>query len=47
MCLQHNQREREIKKKFPSIIEEQVYDVQLNVVVIEPPIQSDLEALEI
>ena len=39
MCLQHNQRE--IKKKFPSIIEEQVYVVQLNVVVIEPLIQSD------
>ena len=39
MCFQHNQRE--IKKKFPSIIEEQVYVVQLNVVVIEPLIQSD------
>ena len=39
MCFQHNKRE--IKKKFPSIIEEQVYVVQLNVVVIEPPAQSD------
>ena len=38
MCFQHNKRE--IKKKFPSIIEEQVYVVQLNVVVIEPPAQS-------
>ena len=35
------EREREIKKKFPSIIEEQVYVVQLNFVVIEPPAQSD------
>ena len=39
MCFQHNKRE--IKKKFPSTIEEQVYVVQLNVVVIEPPTQSD------
>ena len=39
MCFQHNKRE--IKKKFPSIIEEQVYVVQLNVVVIETPAQSD------
>ena len=40
MCFQNNQRE--IKKKFPSVIEEQVYVVQLNVVVvIEPPFQSD------
>ena len=39
MCFQHNKRE--IKKKFPSTIEEQVYVVQLNVVVIEPPAQSD------
>ena len=31
----------EIKKKFPSIFDEQVYVLQLNVVVIEPPIQSD------
>ena len=38
MWFQHNKRE--IKKKFPSIIEEQVYVVQLNV-VIEPPTQSD------
>ena len=40
MCFQNNQRE--IKKKFPSVIEEKVYVVQLNVVVIEPPFQSDL-----
>ena len=39
MCFQNNQRE--IKKKFPSVIEEPVYVVQLNVVVIEPPFQSD------
>ena len=39
MCFQYNQRE--IKKKFPSTIEEHVYVVQLNVVVIEPLIQSD------
>ena len=39
MCFQHNQWE--IKKKFASIIEEQVYVVQLNVVVLEPSIQSD------
>ena len=39
MCFQHNQTE--IQKKFPSFIEEQVYVVQLNVVVIEPLIQSD------
>ena len=39
MCFQHNHRE--IKKKFPSVIEEQVYVVQHNVVVIEPLIQSD------
>ena len=39
MCFQHNKRE--IKKKFPSFIEEKVYVVQLNVVVIEPPTQSD------
>ena len=39
MCFQHNRSE--IKKKFPSIIEEQVYVVQLNVVVIEPPTQTD------
>ena len=39
MCFQHNQRE--IKKKFPSIIEEKVYVIQLNIVEIEPPIQSD------
>ena len=39
MCFQNNQRE--IKKKFPSVIEEKVYVVQLNVVVIEPPFQSD------
>ena len=39
MCFQHNKRE--IKKKFPSTIEEKVYVVQLNVVVIEPPAQSD------
>ena len=35
MCSQNNQRE--IKKKFPSVIEEQIYVVQLNVVVIELP----------
>ena len=40
MCFQNNQRE--IKQKFPSIIEQQVYVVQLNVVVIEPPIQSGI-----
>ena len=39
MCFQNNQRE--IKKKFSSVIEEQVYVVQPNVVVIEPPFQSD------
>ena len=44
MCFQHNKRE--IKKKFPSIIEEQVYVVQLNVVVIEPP-SNQTSALEI
>ena len=32
------EREREIKQKFPFIIEEHVYVVQLNIVVIEPPI---------
>ena len=32
MCFQHNKRE--ITKKFPSIIEEQVYVVQLNVVAL-------------
>ena len=40
MCFQ--QKQREIKKKFLSVIEEQVYVVQLNVVVIEPPFQSDV-----
>ena len=40
MCFQHKQRE--IKKNLPSVIEEQVYVVQLNVVVIEPPFQSDV-----
>ena len=39
MCFQHNQRE--IKKKIPYIIEEQSFVVQLNVVEIEPLIQSD------
>ena len=39
MYFQH--KKREIKKKFPSINAEQVYVVQLNVVVIEPPAQSD------
>ena len=44
MCFQHKQRE--IKKNFPSVIEEQVYVVQLNVVVIEPPL-NQTSALEI
>ena len=39
MCFQNNQRES--KKKFPSKIEEQLYDVQINVVVEEPPVQLD------
>ena len=39
MCFQ--QKQREIKKNLPSVIEEQVYVVQLNVVVIEPPAHSD------
>ena len=39
MCFQNNQRE--IKKKFPSDSEEQVYVLQLSVVVIELPFQSD------
>ena len=39
MCFQHKQRE--IKKNLPSGFEEQVYVVQLNVVVIEPPAQSE------
>ena len=44
MCFQHKQRE--IKKNFSSVIEEQVYVVQLNVVVIEPP-PNQTSALEI
>ena len=40
MCFQ--QKQREIKKNLPSVIEEQVYVVQLNAVVIEPPFQSDV-----
>ena len=39
MCFR-TQQERD-HKKLPSIIEEQVYVVQLNFVVIEPPAQSD------
>ena len=37
------EREREINQKFPFIIEEQVYVVQLNIVVIELPIQILLQ----
>ena len=40
MCFQHKQRE--IRKNLSSVIEEQVYVVQLNVVVIEPAFQSDV-----
>ena len=39
MCFQNNQRE--IKKRFPSVIEEKLDVVQLKVVVIELPFQTD------
>ena len=43
MCFHNHQRER--KKKFPSITEERFYVVQLNVFVMEPPIQFSFRKL--